>query len=467
MENKHLHGIVDAGFDDMLASLSELVSVRSVLEESERSDVHPFGPRMTEALELFLGTARKFGFRTACADNMCGYAEVGEGPLFGILVHLDVMPAGNAANWKSPPFEMTVADGRVYGRGVSDDKGPAVSALYALKALAESGAALKRRFRIIAGLDEESGFRCIERYKKSEEIPEMSFSPDGMFPVVNGEKGILHFIMRRKITNMDARRLPELVSIRGGDRFNVVPDRLELFFRHASAGNLELVLMPIGATVESTGNGVLVQVHGRSAHAMEPHKGENCVQKFLTAVGSLDFGPPELHAELMKLEALFKMETDGTSLGIACSDDVSGALTCNLAALSFEDGVISMKGDIRYPVKTSGDFVIAGLEKSAAEAGWEFETASHSAPLFVPPDSELVKTLLAAYEVVTGERGEPISIGGGTYCKAMPNAVSYGASFPQDEDTAHRPNEYLPLDSMRKMTHIYAEALARFNAAAK
>jgi succinyl-diaminopimelate desuccinylase len=374
------------------------------------------------------------------------------------------MPAGNLENWKSPPFEMTVADGRVYGRGVSDDKGPAVSSLYALKALAGSGVGLNRRFRVIAGLDEESGFRCIERYKKSEEIPEMSFSPDGMFPVVNGEKGILHFIMRRTISGVNAARLPELSSIRGGDRFNIVPDKLELFFHRASAGNLELVLMPIGATVENTGNGVLVQIHGKSAHAMEPQEGENAIQKFLTSVGDLDFGPPELHAELMKLAALFKMETDGTSLGIASSDDVSGALTCNLAAISFEDGVMSIKGDIRYPVKTSGDFVIGGLEKSAGEAGWELKIARHSPPLFVPPDSELVNTLLDAYEAVTGERGEPISIGGGTYCKALPNAVSYGATFPRDEDTAHRPNEYLPLDSMRKMTHIYAEALARFNA---
>jgi succinyl-diaminopimelate desuccinylase len=322
---------------------------------------------------------------------------------------------------------------------------------------------LKRRFRLIAGLDEESGFRCIERYKKTEEIPVMSFSPDGCFPVVNGEKGILHFVLKKRVEGIDAPGLPELAGIRGGDRFNIVPDKVEIFFKRASAANLELVLMPIGADVIDTGQGVLAIVPGKSAHAMEPWKGDNAIQKFLANVINLDFGPPHLHAELTKLGALFGMETDGSSLGISASDDVSGPLSCNLAAISLDEGVISAKCDIRYPVKTSGDFVLDGLAKSAGNIGWELEIVKHERPLFVPPDSELVKTLLEAYENVMGEHGDPISIGGGTYCKALPNAVSFGALFPGEEETAHQPDEYVSLDSLRKMTHIYAEAMFLLN----
>ena len=463
MDNKRVHELVDSNFEDMLASLSDLIRIPSVLDENARTEVHPFGIKVTEALDKFLEIAEKLGFRTKNIDNAAGYAEIGEGPLVGALVHLDVMPAGSESNWKHNPFGAEVADGRMYGRGTNDDKGPTVSALYAACALASSGVRLNRRFRVIAGLDEESGFRCIERYKRTEEIPEMSFSPDGRFPVVNGEKGILHFVMRRRIDKMDAMGLPELVGIKGGDRFNIVPDRLDVFFRKASAANLELAFMPVGDDVINTGRGVLVRVHGKTAHAMEPWKGENAIQKFLGALESLDFGPPLLHAELMKIGSLFKMETDGESLGVACKDDVSGPLSCNLAAISLEDGIISVKCDIRYPVKSNGDVLLDILMKSAEAIGWELEIAKHERPLFVPPDSELVKTLLEAYGRITGERGEPVSIGGGTYCKALPNSVSFGAQFPDEDDTAHQPDEYISLDSFRKMTHIFAEAFCLFN----
>ncbi|MDR0651712.1 MAG: Sapep family Mn(2+)-dependent dipeptidase, partial [Synergistaceae bacterium] len=275
MDSSRIHENVDRNFDGMLSVLSKIIEIPSVLDEKAINDVHPFGLRVTEALDRLLAEAKNLGFSTSNIDNMVGYAEMGEGPLFGILAHLDVMPAGNPANWRHSPFRAVVEDGRLYGRGAIDDKGPAVSALFAVKAIADSGVKLNKRFRVILGLDEESGFRCVERYKKTEEIPAMSFSPDADFPVVNGEKGILHFVLKKKISNPDAMGLPELADIRGGDRFNIVPDELDVFFRRASAGNLELVLEPISAQVTATGNGVLVKVYGKSAHAMEPYKGEN------------------------------------------------------------------------------------------------------------------------------------------------------------------------------------------------
>jgi succinyl-diaminopimelate desuccinylase len=463
MGSSRIHENVDRGFDDMLSVLSKIIGIPSVLDENARNAAHPFGPRVTEALDAFLGEAKNLGFSTSNIDNMVGYAEIGEGPLFGILAHLDVMPAGALANWRHPPFRAIVENGRFYGRGAIDDKGPAVGALFAIKALADSGAELKRRFRVIVGLDEESGFRCMERYKKTEEIPAMSFSPDADFPAVNAEKGILHFLLEKKVSGMDAMGIPELADIRGGDRFNIVPDELGVFFKRASAGYLERVLESIGAQVTDTGSGVSVRVSGKSAHAMEPHKGENAIQKFLSAVETMDFGPPPLHVELLKLAALFKNETDGSSLGVACEDDVSGALTCNLAAISLDGGGLSVKCDIRYPVKKSGDSLIETLRNTAAEIGWELEIAQHSQPLYVEPEGELVKVLLKSYADITREPATPKSIGGGTYCKALPNAVSFGPLFPWDEETAHRPNEYISLDSLRKMTHVYTEALSRFN----
>jgi succinyl-diaminopimelate desuccinylase len=460
-----IHEIIDDDFGFLTADLTRLLQIRSVLDESESTDEHPFGPNVTAALDEFLGFAGKLGFATKSIDNKVGYVEVGEGPLFALLVHLDVVPEGKLSAWKFPPFDGAVSEGRLYGRGTNDDKGPAVSVLYALKALRDSGVKLNRRFRIIAGLDEESGFRCLDRYKLTEELPEAGFSPDSDFPVVNAEKGILHFAFKKRInTDGVASRLPELVDIKGGARLNVVPDELNVFFRRASAGNLERVFLSRGAAVTNVGSGVLLKVHGVAAHAMNPGSGENAIQKFLVAMDELDFGPAGIHSELSKLRGLFGDEYNGESLGVAARDDISGPLTCNLAAIALEDGVLTVKCDIRYPVKAEGKAVIEGLEAAAESIGWELEILHHKEPLFVAPDDPLVKTLLDSYEAITGERGEPFAIGGGTYCRAIPHTVSFGGLFPGEEELAHQANEYVSLSSLRRMTHIYAEAMERFNA---
>jgi succinyl-diaminopimelate desuccinylase len=458
-----IHSLIDADFDALVEDLLSLLAIRSVLEEGERTDEHPFGPGVTAALDKFLGIASLFGFRTKNIDNMAGYAETGDGPLFGILAHLDVVPEGKVSLWKFPPFGGAISDGKLYGRGTSDDKGPAVSALYALKALRDSGTALNRRFRVIVGLDEESGFRCMERYKKTEEIPEEGFSPDACFPVVNGEKGMVRFILGKDIGGSGIKGLPEVIGISGGTRINVVPDEVKVIFRGASAGHLEKIFLPAGGSVTNEGTGVLVVLNGVAAHAMEPWKGENAIYKFLSCLGDLDFGPPALHAELMKLRGLFNDETDGKNLGIACRDDISGPLSCNLAVISFDGERLAVKCDIRYPVRIDGKFVLDGISQAAESIGWTLEVLENKQPLYVSPDSKLVHTLLEAYEAVTGERGEPFSIGGGTYCRAMPNSVSFGGLFPGEDELAHQADEYVALDSLRKMTHVYAEALARFN----
>jgi succinyl-diaminopimelate desuccinylase len=392
---------------------------------------------------------------------MVGFAEVGDGPLFGVLAHLDVVPEGKPQTWERPPFSAEEADGRIYGRGATDDKGPAVSALYAIKALMDSGKPLNRRFRVIVGLDEESGFRCMERYKRTEEMPEAAFSPDANFPLVNAEKGILHFKLLRKFDSAADEGRPRMVGAEGGVRVNMVPDELRLLF--CGAEGLESSLLRTGARVVSDDSGLSAVYSGVSAHAMEPWLGENAIYKFLSSIELLDFGPAGLRSDLIKLRSLFKSETRGESLGVACGDDISGPLSCNLAMMSMSDETLSVSCDIRYPVTVSGASVIEKLNAAASSIGWELAVINDSAPLFVSPGADLVRTLLDAYEAITGERGEPLAIGGGTYSRAMPNTVSFGGTFPGEEDLAHQANESVSLDSLRRMTHIYAEAVRLFN----
>lgn len=113
-------------------------------------------------------------------------------------------------------------DGRLYGRGTADDKGPAVAALYAFRAVKELGIPLSKNARLILGTDEECGSSDIDHYYKVEKEAPMTFSPDAAFPVTSG-KGRLGGHFTANFTASEA--LPRLVSFDAGSKVNVVPGK--------------------------------------------------------------------------------------------------------------------------------------------------------------------------------------------------------------------------------------------------
>lgn len=464
--NKTMHQIIDESFDEQVAATQAVIRIRSVLDESASSPEHPFGPDLSGCLADFLKRAEGMGFHTKNVDNYAGYVEMGEtGDLIGILAHLDVVPEGRESDWKYAPYDATVKDGALHGRGSIDDKGPAVAALYAMKALRDSGSDLKKRFRLILGLDEESGSRCILHYNEREEIPSFSFSPDAEFPVVNAEKGILRVTLT-KTTEIARDPDTRVVSISGGDRFNVVPDNAAAVIEHGYGQELAAASKLAGIEMSETPQGITLTARGVSAHAMEPYKGENAVQKLLACLAGLNL--PQADKSLIgSIYTLAGTGYDGRGFGIDSSDEISGPLTCNLAAVNMDTSgglrKISAKLDIRYPVTANPDEIIGKIESSAGAEGCAIHINTHKKPLYIAESHQAVQILMDAYESVTGDRPAPISMGGGTYCRFMPNAVSAGPLFPGEPELAHQANEHVTLESLRKSTHIYAEALDRFN----
>lgn len=458
-----MHAIVDREFDSLVKDLRGNMAIPSVLDETVSTAEHPFGPRLTEALEDFLKRGRKLGFQSKNIENSVGFLEMGKGKeLLGILCHLDVMPAGERVLWDCDPFIGQLRDGRLYGRGAIDDKGPAMASLYAMKAVREAGIPITKRVRLIVGLDEESGSRCMRRYLESEEIPSSSFSPDAAFPVVNAEKGILRVRMDREFA--ESGEGTRLVGIAAGERLNAVPDLALASLSGIPEKQLSgYIGIREGVQVESPGGLVVVRSHGKAAHAMEPWKGKNALLELLSVLQGVPYGPVQVRETMDRLAALLGREHDGRSLGIAASDEVSGALSCNPAYLRFEENSFSLRFDIRYPVKADSERLIGQLKSVAESLGCEFSVIAHKAPLFVEKESPLVSSLLTAYEEVTGEKGEALSFGGGTYCRFFPNSVSFGPVFPGEEETAHRANEYVTLESLRKMTHIFASAIVHLS----
>ena len=451
-----MHKKIDDGFDELVSDLQHTLTYQTEAFGYDPGAEHPVGEHMTEALNAFLAMARRHGFLTRNIDNIVGYIDTSDDlslPLYGLMCHLDVVPAGDRAKWIHPPYEGAAENGRIYGRGSLDDKGPAVVALHAMKAVRDSRN-LTSRFRLIVGLDEETGaFRCMKRYLKTEEIPVYSFSPDGAFPLINAEKGIFRLTVETYFNETGKHDGKAIGGLSGGVRTNIIPDAatavLKGEFSHHPAEGIVI-------------DGEKIVSKGKAAHVKYPDKGDNAILKLLAYIASLGIDTP-LGRYVRNLHTLFAGEYDGKSLQIASEDEISGSLFCSLSIIEADENQCVLKIDIRHPVTVKGDDIVAKLKNVFGVFGATVWVDSRNEPLYMPEHDPFVRLLLDSYASVTGEEGKPLYTAGGTYCRDMPNSVSFGIVFPGEEPVAHMANEYVNVKSLRKAAHIYAEALDRID----
>lgn len=438
----------------ILETLRQAVRLPSVENKGEKGT--PFGVATRDSLRLMLQTAESFGFRTKNIDDICGWCEWGSGDeMVAVLGHLDVVPA--ADGWHYPPFELTEDGGRLYGRGVSDDKGPCVAALYALKAIAAAGVGLNRRIRLIFGTNEETGCACMEHYVQSgEELPVMGFTPDAQYPVINGEKGIVTATYQKLLVKKGACRI---LAMEGGVAPNVVPDKAwaHLGCEEYTAAKLLQLKLP-GITLERVPKGIKVTAFGRSAHGSTPEKGVNAIGKLMEAL--LNFPLQGDDDDFVRFVSRhIGLQTRGERLGIALHDEVSGDLVVNLGMLRYDDQNVRITLNIRYPVTMRLSDFSGTLFGAMSVGGFSQISFSHMLPLYYPPKSPLVSTLCRVYAEQTGENLPPFCIGGGTYAKTMPNVVAFGAAFPDDPQVEHQPDEFVQIDHLMKSACIMAHAM--------
>lgn len=450
--------------DAIITDLKALIAIPSV--RGEAAPGKPFGAEPLRALEFVLEKARDLGFTTKNLDGYVGHAEYGDGEEYvGILVHLDVVPAGDG--WTYPAFEGTEDDGKIYGRGASDNKGPAVAALYCLRAVADSLRNPSRRIRVIFGTNEESGFECVNHYFEREPYPSLGFSPDSGYPIYNREKGITNLSIRRTFA---APTKGGIVRIEGGDALNKVPDRANATFAPGAVSQeAERSLRRyLAASVEdrvaverASDDSVIVRAFGESAHGANPTAGRNAVAILIDAVLRLreDVSDPRFE-ELEHLRNLLGFETGGESLGIACTDEESGALTANWALLNLDESEARAEVNVRYPVTKRLDELLAAVRSRTEGTQFTVTTHGDKDPLFVQADSQLIQVLSRAYEEVTGERAELKSMGGGTYARFMGgNGVAFGARIREIDTHVHQPDEFIVIDDLMQHARISARAM--------
>lgn len=437
--------ILHANFDEMIKTIQKVISFDTVRKAPD--GIYPFGKTTAECLDYVLGLAGEMGAKTLNCDYYAGHADFGEGDeVVGILGHLDVVPVSDHG-WIYPPFSGTVADGRIYGRGAIDDKGPAICCLYVVKALMDSGFRPGKKIRLIFGCDEEMGSSCIAHYKTKIKMPDIGFTPDGEFPCLNGEKGLFQ-------PTVDFGKLPdEVLDIRAGDRVNIVPDLCTA--KLTPDADISALEGTDYVTVEKRADCCLLTAKGISCHGSTPEQGDNATWKMVRALHAL-------YPENETLGFLFdKMitDTDGTTWGLPLRDEQSGKISISMNVLRLtEEKHLAAGIDMRFPVTYTVEQVKKAVEDNSPSF-MKFIEISSNHPLYVPADSFLVTTLLDAYNSVTGEKAKPKVIGGGTYAKSMDNCVAFGPEFEGDEQTMHQTNEYINIERLRQMADIYLKAI--------
>ncbi len=429
---------------EVIDAIKGLVAYPSVLSEGENGT--PFGQAIQDVLEHTLQLTEKLGFQTYLdPQGYYGYAEIGEGDeTLAILCHLDVVPAGDLTNWESSPFEAVIRDGQLYGRGVQDDKGPSMLALYAVKALMDAGVTFNKRIRFIFGTDEETLWRCMNRYNQLEKPATMGFAPDSSFPLTYAEKGLL----QAKLIGPGADDL----SLEAGQAYNVVPAKASYSGEWLAGVVAELIIH--GFEYEKTGD--TVTVLGLSRHSKDAAEGRNAITRLSKALRKFSEHP----ALTFIAEAVGEDATGANLLG-KIADEPSGKLSFNIAGLTITPDYSEIRLDIRIPVLADKDALVKDLSEKAAAYQLTYEEFDYLASLYVPLDSELVSTLMSVYQDKTGDMTPAQSSGGATFARTMPNCVAFGACFPTEAQTEHQENECAPLEDLYRAMDIYAEAIYR------
>ncbi len=435
--------------DEITDALSELIKIPSVM--GEPTDDAPFGKEPKNALLKMAELCEKSGLSVTNYENavICADLYPEKGLELGILCHLDVVPV-NKDNWKTDPFELCEKDGMLFGRGTIDDKGPAVAALFAVKCIKDLNIPLSKGVRLIFGTNEENGSEDLEIYKKHDKFPPKVFTPDGSFPVINIEKGMMRSNFSGVINS------EKLISFEGGKIPNAVPDRARAVLKNIEQEKIlsEIKRDRSGAEFFSEQKGELTEIicKGRSAHASTPETGINAVTALISLINRLE-------PVLKGLEDILPFgETDGGSMGLSCKDE-SGALTCVFSIFNVSGGKCSGTIDVRFPVCKSLAFVEEQERKALYKAGFKFNDYLGDEPHIVSEDSDFVKQLLKVYEENEGEKGYCVAIGGGTYVHNIEGGVAFGAERGDTDYNMHGDNEFITRDELLKDAVLFAKAI--------
>lgn len=463
--NDELRPKIDAWFDAhreaLLRDLGRLIAVKSI--RGEALPGKPYGEGPAAALNEASAILKKLGFEPMNHDNHVVTADLNGGePALGILAHLDTVGVGEG--WTADPFQMDVREGRAFGRGVIDNKGPAIAAMYALKAAQAVLPGLKKGCRVILGSAEESGHEDLTHYMKTNKMPPNVFTPDANYPVVNLEKG--RFVPTFGTSWSVSTTQPRVVSISGGTTANVVPHYAEAIVEGLPLAYLQSLCVvmssKMGVRISAAyyHDAIRIKSNGKSAHAMCPETGQNAQTALLAVLAELPLAEGPCRKTIKTLRKFFPYgDTAGNAVGIAMADDISGPLTLNFGVLSLDENGFTANFDARTPKGATEENLDAVAIAMLQNAGFEVTDIKKTPCHHTPADTPLVQALLRIYEAYTGYKGECLALGGQTYVHDIDGGVAFGPEMPGKDNRLHGADEYIDLDDLILGAKMYTQAI--------
>ena len=437
---------VEENKENVLRDIGRLVAIDSVMGEEKPG--MPFGEGPAQALKLGLEIAGELGLEAHNCEDRMGYAQVGQGTDYlATITHLDVVPS---VGWAEDPFTLRRREGYIIGRGVLDDKGPSVLCLYALKYLKDKGVPLRYPVRALLGINEENNMGDLDYYLANYKAPLFCFSPDANFPLCNGEKGIFH---GKVVSWLPMKRVKD---IRGGVAANVIPDLAEAWVEAEKLSSTERV------TAEKEGDLWHLTARGIGGHASAPEGTVNAIGvlvDYILEQGILSGAEEDFFYGLQRLHS----DPYGVNLGLDTEDMIFTPLTIVGGVIGMEEGHVFQTVDCRYPTTSSGQDIVAQLTGNWGELA-QVHVLSDDKPFYMALDNPAVQVCVDTYNAVTGEQAQPYTIGGGTYARHFPNAVSFGPEHPERPapDFAgpiHGVDEAANIDWLMEALQIYILAL--------
>ena len=457
--------------EDMIKALQTLVRIKSVDELGIDGDPVPFGEGVQEVFQATLAMGEREGFETFNANNYGGHIEWkvdDAAETMAILGHLDVVPEGS--DWDFDPYGAEVKDGRLYGRGSSDNKGPIVASLYAMKAIKEAGFVPRKNIRVILGLDEETNWDGMGKYLEMAGKPDFGFTPDGVFPLLHSEMGVLVFDLVGKFakTPAGAKGL-HVRNIQGGTASNSVPDFAKvLVYSEEGYDDVRAKAEEFNANEEhkieckGKGKSLEISVQGVSAHGARPHMGFSAISQLMKFMGNLTFANDSVAEFVGFYNEHIGFGNKGYGMGCGLTDEVSGELIWNTGVIDANEEAWKLVINVRYPVTCTDAQVYEGMSEVLNKYGYGVVKKSHDGPIYLPVDHPVIVALMEAYKEFSGDvDAKPGVTGGATYARTIPNAVSFGILFPDEKNIMHHRNESISLEHWFKATKILAESIVR------